>query len=60
MSLKVADVEAARRFYVDVLGFVERNDRPAFGFDGAWLDVGDGGQQVHLIAADVPVALWRT
>ena len=52
VSLNVDDVEAARRFYVDVLGAVERSDRPDFGFGGAWLDV--GLQQIHLIEAVVP------
>ena len=52
VSLNVHDAEAARRFYVDVLGFAERTDRPDFPFAGAWLDVGD--QQVHLLeVADV-------
>jgi catechol 2,3-dioxygenase-like lactoylglutathione lyase family enzyme len=52
VSINVDDVEAARRFYVDVLGMTERSDRPAFSFDGAWLDAGD--QQLHLIEAEVP------
>jgi glyoxylase I family protein len=49
VSINVSDVDAAVRFYVDVLGFTRRSDRPDFGFGGAWLDVGD--QQVHLIEA---------
>ncbi len=52
VSLNVTDVEAARRFYVDVLGATERTDRPDFGFGGAWLDV--GAQQIHLIEAPPP------
>jgi len=52
VSINVADVEEARRFYVDVLGARERSDRPDFGFGGAWLDV--GSQQIHLIEAPVP------
>jgi glyoxylase I family protein len=47
VSVCVTDMEAARTFYVDVLGFQERRDRPDFGFPGAWFDV--GGRQVHLI-----------
>jgi predicted enzyme related to lactoylglutathione lyase len=35
-----------------VLGLRVRNDRPDFGFAGAWLDI--GGQQVHLLQLDVP------
>jgi catechol 2,3-dioxygenase-like lactoylglutathione lyase family enzyme len=30
----------------------QRDDRPDFGFGGAWLDIGD--QQVHLIESAVP------
>ena len=52
VSINVDDVPAAVRFYTEVLGLARRDDRPDFGFDGAWLDAGD--QQVHLIAADVP------
>jgi catechol 2,3-dioxygenase-like lactoylglutathione lyase family enzyme len=58
VSINVDDLEAARAFYVDVLGFTERTDRPDFpGTPGAWLDV--GGQQVHLIVADVPPRLGQ-
>lgn len=54
MSINVRDVDAAARFYIDVLGFSQRDDRPAFPFAGAWLDAGESGQQVHLIEAPVP------
>ncbi len=57
VSLNVDDVPAALAFYVDVLGCSVRSDRPAFPFDGAWLDLGD--QQIHLIAADVPADLGQ-
>ena len=52
VSINVADVPAALEFYVGGLGLQVRDDRPAFSFGGAWLDV--GAQQVHLIEADVP------
>jgi len=35
VSVCVTDMTAARAFYVDVLGFEERADRPDFGFPGA-------------------------
>ena len=54
VSINVSDVDAARRFYTDVLGLTERDDRPDFGFGGAWLDA--GGQQVHLIQSDATPA----
>jgi glyoxylase I family protein len=57
VSINVSDVDAATRFYVDVLGLTERDDRPDFGFGGAWLDA--GSQQVHLIEADVPTGLGQ-
>ena len=52
VSINVDDVDAARAFYVDVLGLTPRSDRPDFGFAGAWLDA--GAQQVHLIGAPAP------
>jgi catechol 2,3-dioxygenase-like lactoylglutathione lyase family enzyme len=57
VSINVDDVDAALRFYVDVLGMAVRDDRPDFGFGGAWLDV--GGQQVHLIEAPPPAGLGQ-
>jgi len=54
VSINVDDVDAAVRFYVDVLGFTVRSDRPDFGFGGAWLDA--GAQQLHLIEGSVPPA----
>lgn len=59
VSVNVRDVDAAVRFYVDVLGMALRADRPAFGFGGAWLDAGEGGQQLHLIEAPVPDGLGQ-
>jgi catechol 2,3-dioxygenase-like lactoylglutathione lyase family enzyme len=50
VAICVTDTDAARRFYVDVLGLTERADRPDFGFPGAWLEA--GAQQVHLMEVD--------
>jgi catechol 2,3-dioxygenase-like lactoylglutathione lyase family enzyme len=52
VSVNVGDVDAALEFYVGVLGLTARDDRPDFGFPGAWLDA--GGQQLHLIGAPPP------
>ena len=52
VSINVTDVDAALKFYTDVLNLRLRTDRPDFGFGGAWLDV--GGQQVHLIEGTTP------
>ncbi len=57
MAINVTDTEAAVRFYVDVLGLRLRDDRPDFGFGGAWLDA--GGQQVHLLEAQMPPSLGQ-
>ncbi len=57
VSVNVVDVEAATRFYVEVLGAVPRADRPALGFGGAWLDV--GGQQLHLLEGATPASLGQ-
>src|SRR4051812_11898376 len=57
VSINVEDVDEALRFYTDVLGLTVREDRPDFGFPGAWLDVGP--QQVHLIQAGAPPNLGQ-
>ena len=46
ITLIVRDVEASRRFYVDLLG-MEEVARPAFTFDGAWFRA--GSTLIHLI-----------
>ena len=52
VSINVTDVDAALGFYTGILGLTVRDDRPAFGFPGAWLDA--GSQQIHLIGAPTP------
>ena len=52
VSINVGDAAEGVRFYTEVLGLTPRDDRPDFGFGGAWLDI--GGQQVHLIESAVP------
>lgn len=47
VSINVHDAEVSQRFYVDVLGLTERDDRPDFPFAGSWLQIGD--EQVHLL-----------
>ncbi len=54
VSINVPDVPAAIDFYTNVLGLVVNDERPDFGFAGAWLDVGVGGQQVHLLGFPTP------
>ncbi|SFF79718.1 Catechol 2,3-dioxygenase [Halobacillus alkaliphilus] len=47
VSLLVTDIERAKHFYGEVLGFEESSERPDFGFPGAWYQVGE--TQIHLI-----------
>ncbi len=51
ISLLVADTERALGFYRDLLG-LEVIERPALGFPGAWLVIGD--QQLHLLELPNP------
>ena len=46
VTLVVKDVEASRRFYVDLLGMTDV-PRPAFSFGGAWFQA--GATLIHLI-----------
>ena len=47
VALEVGDLEAARTFYMEVIGLTEL-DRPDFGFPGLWLGLPDG-RAVHLL-----------
>ena len=49
VSLNVADLEKAERFYTEVLG-LESLPRPDFGFPGLWLAA--GAQQIHLMQVE--------
>jgi catechol 2,3-dioxygenase-like lactoylglutathione lyase family enzyme len=49
VAISVTDLDAARDFYCDVLGF-EVLPRPDFGFPGLWLRV--GALQLHLGVVD--------
>lgn len=47
VALVVSDLDAAKRFYGDALGFPEVARPSAFEFGGAWFGVGDDA--IHLI-----------
>ncbi|MGD8463421.1 MAG: VOC family protein [Anaerolineae bacterium] len=51
VNIVVKDVEAAKRFYCDVLGMEDVPRHPSFTFPGAWLR--SGGAEIHLIQEDV-------
>ena len=57
VSINVPDVGAALKFYTEVLGGTARNDRPDFGFGGAWIDL--GASQLHLLEAAAPPTLGQ-
>lgn len=46
VTIVVRDLDATRRFYVDVLG-MRQVDRPAFSFAGQWFEA--GGTLIHTI-----------
>lgn len=48
VSVIVTDIDRAKHFYGEVLGFEESPDRPDFDFPGAWYQA--GATQIHLIA----------
>lgn len=54
-SIRTLDIEASRRFYVEVMGFRE-GFRPAFDFPGIWLYNGESPEAaygvVHIIGID--------
>ena len=50
VNIVTNDVDACRRFYIDVLGF-EEGFRPDFGFPGLWIYLG-GAPVVHFIQTE--------
>ena len=52
-SVLVEDTNRALEFYIGVLGLEQDHDRPALGYPGAWLKLGEGGQ-IHLIELPNP------
>lgn len=53
-SFLVEDVERSLKFYRDVLEIPVNPNRPTFPYDGAWLDLGNSGQQLHLMLLPNP------
>jgi len=53
-SFLVEDVQRSLEFYCGVLQIEQNMSRPNFPFDGAWLDLGDSGQQLHLMQLPNP------
>jgi glyoxylase I family protein len=57
VAINVRNLDEAVAFYVGVLGFESRADRPDLGFAGAWLDA--GGEQLHLLEAEPPASVGQ-
>ncbi|MGF6773057.1 catechol 2,3-dioxygenase-like lactoylglutathione lyase family enzyme [Paraburkholderia sp. GAS199] len=57
-TIVTADLDTARRFFVDVAG-LEDGARPPFSVDGYWL-YANGRAVIHLIDATVPAHVGRT
>lgn len=57
VSINVSDASASVPFYTELLGGHVRDDRPDFGFAGAWIDL--GATQIHLIEAAAPPNLGQ-
>ncbi len=52
VALIVHDLEKARQFYEEILGFKVSDDRPAFDFDGQWYHI--GSTELHLVVPREP------
>jgi len=53
-SFLVTDVKASIVFYCDVLQLQLNGTRPNLKFEGAWIDIGESGQQIHLMKLPNP------
>ena len=53
-SFLVADVKQSLVFYCDVLQMHLNETRPNLAYDGAWIDIDDSGQQIHLMQLHNP------
>lgn len=53
-SFLVADLDVSLHFYTELLGLQVNQTRPEFAYGGAWLDIGETGQQIHLMSLPNP------
>lgn len=53
-SFLVEDLKRSIEFYCGILQIPQNMERPNFPFDGAWLDISDSGQQLHLMRLPNP------
>jgi catechol 2,3-dioxygenase-like lactoylglutathione lyase family enzyme len=57
-SIRTTDLDACRRFYVDVLG-LEVGPRPNFSFPGLWLYAGDTSQWSNAVVHIIGIAAGK-
>jgi catechol 2,3-dioxygenase-like lactoylglutathione lyase family enzyme len=55
-SFLVADLDVSLHFYTELLGLSVNSTRPDFAYGGAWLDIAETGQQIHLMLLPNPDA----
>ncbi len=53
-SILVSNLQRSLNFYADTLGMKINSNRPKFGFNGAWLIIGE--QEIHLLELPNPDA----
>jgi len=53
-SFLVQDLEKSIGFYQDILGLKQDLSRPEMRFSGAWFNVDESGQQIHLLVLPNP------
>jgi catechol 2,3-dioxygenase-like lactoylglutathione lyase family enzyme len=53
-SFLVKDLDESLHFYTELLGLHVNKTRPEFAYGGAWLDIADSGQQIHLMLLPNP------
>lgn len=53
VSFLVKNLEVSLDFYCNILSLKKKDNRPDFGFDGAWLAINDS-QEIHLMVLDNP------
>lgn len=51
-GLIISNLAQSRAFYEGLLGFTPNPNRPNFGFEGVWYDIGEN--QVHLMVVPNP------
>lgn len=51
ITINITSLEESKKFYTEILGLKEV-ERPSFNFEGAWYQIGDTVQTIHLVKHD--------